>query len=186
MEIDWSQFESLLFDIASLDISDFAVAHPGEVFYGFAFDCNSEYGNVLLCLNTESDLQRQAGSYKTDNPDLYANETIDDIRSELRWNMGDWKYQNFNSKSFDAAWSSLESSVLDICMDEEEDEETFMTPTQERFMNSVCRVLLRLERTHVIDSLSRTDDFKAYAADHDEDESDSWNRIAEIRAKSGV
>ena len=79
---------------------------------------------MLLCLNTEADLQRQAESYKTDNPDLYANETIDDIRSELRWNMGDWKYQNFNSKSFDAAWSSLESSVLDICMDEEEDEET--------------------------------------------------------------
>jgi hypothetical protein len=184
MDIDWSHFESLLFDLTSRDVRDFAAAHLNETFYGFAFDCNSEYGNVLLCLNTEADLQRQAESYKTENPDLYADETIDDIRAGLRWNMGDWKYQDFNSKDFDKAWTSLESRVIDLCMDEEEDEETFMTPTQMQFMRSVCRVLVRLEHAHAFDCLSRTDDFKAYAADHDEGGSESWDRIAENRSAS--
>ena len=146
------------------------------------FDCNSVYGQILLCLNTEDDLQRQTESYKKGSLDLYADESADDIRTRLQWNAGDWKYQDFNSPNFDKTWTPFQSAVSDICDDEEKDEETFLTPTRDRFMKSVCRVLVHLENQGAFKCLDRARDFKTFVADHDEPELESWNRLAEVRA----
>lgn len=181
MAIDWDAFEVQLLDSTVREIAAFAAANASATFYGFMFDCNSDYGQVLLCLNTDASLQKQAESYKTKHAGLYANETVDDIKQSLRWNAGDWEYQGFSSGSFEDDLSDFESAVSDATMDEEEDEETFMTPTQDRFMRSVCRVLIQLERINAFNCLARTADFQAFVADHDETDDDSWTRLRMAR-----
>ncbi len=178
VDVDWNQFETLLVELTTRDVAAFSATHSNETFYGFMFDCNSDYGRVLLCLNTEADLQANAEASKERSADAL----LDELPASLRWNAGDWKYQGFNSPDFDTAWEPLETIVSDICMDEEEDEETFLTPTQDRFMKSVCRVLVRLETAGAFDCLRQTENFKAYVADHDELESESWDRLASVRA----
>ena len=107
--------------------------------------------------------------------------TPEDEEEGLRWSLGDWKYQDFNSRDFSSGWRSFERAVLDVCMDEEEDEETFLTPTQDRFMRTVCRVLVRLQSERTFDVLNRTSDFTTYVADHDESDEDSWARLEMVR-----
>ena len=102
----------------------------------------------------------------------------------MRWSLGDWKYQGIKSGRFDAGWNAHEQAVTDACMDEDEDEETFMTPTQQRFMKAACRVLIRLEEAQVFESLNRTADFMTYVADHDEADNDSWERLSAVRRES--
>ncbi len=202
MKIDWPTLEDRLFDLAAKDIARFAAAHGNETFYGFALGCNSEYGNVLLCLNTPDFLQECATEYAAHPPNQEAFDDIcrsieetlgkkifsedppttpEDEEEELRWSLGDWKHQGFNSKGFESGWRSFERAVLDACTDEEEDEETFLTPTQDRFMRAACRVLVRLESEGVFDVLNRTSDFRTYVADHDESDEDSWGRLEMVR-----
>ncbi|MBT4867623.1 MAG: DUF4303 domain-containing protein [Planctomycetaceae bacterium] len=184
MDIDWNQFETLLAELTTREVEAFAASHATEPFYGFMFDCNSDYGQILLCLNTEAELQADAESAKEGNPDFDAEETLEGWCNSRRWNAGDWKYQGFNSTEFDDAWEPFETVVSDMCMDEEEDEDTFMTPTQDKFMKSVCRVLIRLDNTGIFDRLSKTVDFKTFVADHDELDSESWERLASVRTES--
>ena len=201
MNIDWPALEACLFRLSAREIRRFAAAHAAETFYGFMFDCNSEYGQVLLCLNTPESLRDSAVQYAT-NPPLQ--EAFDAIRRDIeekigkkifdkrtpksaeenekehRWSPGDWKYQGFNSEDFDRGWDSFESAVLEQCEEEEQDEETFMRPTQVRFMEAACRILLRLERENVFGVLNRTPDFSTLARDHDEDEADARARFEEV------
>ena len=199
MGIDWEQLEEKLYELTRSDIGYFSTAWPDDRVYGFAFDCNSEYGQVLLCANTKEDLQAHAEKYakgKTPNaeafrkiseslglePQLPSNDVEAEIES-LLWSLGDWKYQGFQSQAFTDGWSPLESAVLTWCLesDEEEDPETFMTHTQVEFMRRVCHVMVRLEQDEAFDILNRTDDFKTWVTDHDEPEESAWDRLNEIR-----
>jgi hypothetical protein len=202
MDIDWQALERLLVELSKADIQRFAAEHRDETFYGFAFDCESEYGQVLLCLNTPDDLHRVAVQYsKGDTPGKAAwaeihrklseklgrppeeepRKTPEEEAVSLRWSLGDWKYQGLNTVDFEKGWESFEEAVSEACSDEEQDEETFMTPTQDSFMRAACRAVIRLEMTGAFDALIRTADFKTYVADHDEWEKDSWSRLEAVR-----
>lgn len=199
MTIDWELLEQTLYDFTKTDIELFSKTFPRERLYGFAFDCNSEYGQVLLCANTEEDLRKQAEKYaKGDSPNAEAFRKIsekfglepsqpsDDVDAEideLRWALGDWKYQGFESAAFQDGWSPHASAVLNWCLDhdEESDPETFMTPTQAEFMCRACRVMVRLEQDKAFNALNRTEDFKTWVADHDEPDEISWDRLNEVR-----
>jgi hypothetical protein len=202
MNIDWSELEDRLFDLAADDIKRFAARHPNEKYYGFALDCNSAYGNVLLCLNTPKFLwaavsdshlpseikdgytKAKCSIEKVLGFKVYEDDsdtTPEEREKELRRSLGDWKYQGFNSDTFDSGWRSFERAVHESCVDEQEDEETFMTPSQERFMRMACRVLVRLESAGVLNTLNRTDDFKTFVADHDESDEKSWRRLDMVR-----
>ncbi|MEC5126637.1 hypothetical protein VSU19_07750 [Verrucomicrobiales bacterium BCK34] len=50
--VDWQNVEDVLFRLTVNDISKFAEEHPEVEFYGFAFDCNADYGQAMPCLNT--------------------------------------------------------------------------------------------------------------------------------------
>lgn len=208
MKIDWNELEDCLFNITVEQIKRFTSTHQDETFYGFALDCNSEYGNVLLCLNTPESLRQRSIEYADnstqpswcdkfdrDFEEILREKIIDEPEKttpeeeakKLRWSLGDWKYQGFSwdSEDFESGWDSFEQAVLDQCTEEqendEEDEETFMTPVQEKFMLSMCRVLIRLEGCKVFNTLKLTDDFKVYVADHDEWEKESWSRLESVQ-----
>jgi hypothetical protein len=196
MNIDWRTLEDHLFSLAMADIRRFADAHRDEQFYGFAFDCNSDYGQILLCLNTQESLRETALQYATNPPNKEVwdrinkalgfpsdeqRETPAEYEQELCWSLGDWKYQGFNTKAFDSGWASFGTDVLNACMDEEEDKETFLKPTQDRFLRAVCRVLLRLEIEGGFQRLNRTDDFGTFVTDHDEPDEVAWHRLETVR-----
>jgi len=108
---------------------------------------------------------------------------LEQEEQELRWSLGDWKYQGFNSKKVNAGWKSCERAVLEACMDEKEDEDTLMTPTQDRFMRAACSVMIQLESSGAFDAFKQTAEFKTYVADHDETEDESWERFAQCRSE---
>jgi Domain of unknown function (DUF4303) len=190
--INWDSLERTLFRLTKMNLREFAKNHAGETFYGFAFDCNSEYGEVGLCANTNRLLNVQRAA-PDPNAEFWA--SLDKKlglggssaagRRKSRWELGDWHYQGFNSKAFERGWRQFQTAVIKRCMVEEEDEETFMTPTQSRFMEAACRVLIRLERDGSFDVLKRTANFATLAMDHDESESDARARLRRIRRTAG-
>jgi hypothetical protein len=192
-KIAWDSLEQTLLRLTKADLRQFAKTHRREVFYGFAFDCNSEYGEVGLCANTNELLKAQR---EAPDPNAAVWAAIDKKLGlgggspakparMSRWALGDWNYQGFNSKEFDRSWRRFDSIVIKRCMDEKEDERTFMTPTQTRFMEAVCRVLVRLERDGAFDVLQRTANFSTLAMDHDEPESTARARLRRIRLREG-
>lgn len=205
MSIDWDELEDRLYELSVAEIKRFAARHRKEKFYGFAFVCNSAYGTVALYLNTPEFLRTAAnGSHLS--PEIregYEKFTRDieealgfnvcrnerdvapeDREKEIRWEPGDWKYDEFNSDTFDLGWSPFARAVHEYCLEEEEDKGTFMTPTQDRFMRSACRVLIRLESTGVFEALNRTSDFGTFVTDHDESDEKSWRRLNSVRKET--
>lgn len=58
--IDWEALEAEMFRLARQDIALFAERFPDETYYGFWLDCNADYGEVLLCLNSVEALEHSA------------------------------------------------------------------------------------------------------------------------------
>lgn len=58
--IDWNALEQEMLRLAKHDLTLFAKSHGDETYYGFHLDCNAEYGEVLLCLNSVEALEHSA------------------------------------------------------------------------------------------------------------------------------
>lgn len=193
VQVDWTALESALFDLAMADIAAFADKHANEMFYGFAFDCNADYGQAMLCLNTPEFHQAaiagthiapeiQAGYIKMrEDLGLPTADTLATERAkQLKWRLGDWKYQDFSSAAFNAAWKPFEDQLCDAAFQNDDG----ARETHRRFLMSVCRVAIRLEKLDAFTRLKRTDDFCTYVADHDETEEDSWERLNAVRTEA--
>jgi hypothetical protein len=61
-----------------------------------------------------------------------------------------------------------------------------MSPTQKWFMESMCRVAIRLENSGAFDSLSRAPNFKIFVTDHDEADEVAWARLEAVRRRLNV
>lgn len=188
-KIGWESLERTLMRLTTADLRQFAKKHPQETFYGFAFDCNSEYGELGLCANTNELLKAQRAA---PDPNAAFWASLDKKlglgggspsakQRKSRWDLGDWDYQGFNTTAFDRAWRRFQSTITQRCEGEEQDKRSFMTPTQARFMEAVCRVLVRLERGGAFDVLQRTRNFSTLAMDHEESESIARGRLQRVR-----
>lgn len=174
----WEALADYLFSITKKEIVRFAEEHSDEQFYGFFFDCNSAYGEIFLCLNTEQDHAVQLEKYVVKWPDQYADPNST-ARTELRWNPGDWLYQGFESDAFDKAWASKESEVVDLFASSEDDEAWH--EVAELFMAMVGSVAIRLEDQGAFEPLGRASDFQVMWADHDELWEESLLRMSDVR-----
>ena len=54
---NWAEYEAILYQVLHEAISRVSDKYPNIQFYGLCIDCNAEYGQVLLHLNTESDIK---------------------------------------------------------------------------------------------------------------------------------
>jgi hypothetical protein len=174
MVFDWPQLERKLFDLASTDVHNFGGKHSSESFYGFAFDCNAESGDVFLCFNSVTDLRERAEEYHLRHPE----KTVAYFEEELRWRLGDWKYHEFNSEGFYVTWTPLRLSVWNICMNSD-------TATSEQaasqFMVSATSVLARMEVMGIFDSINRTPDFKTIAINLHDSLEHGWQKFEKVR-----
>ena len=188
MSIDWQQLEDRLVELAGEEIRQFARSHPDEPFYGFALDCGSTGGEISLAAGTESTLQSMVETLKTDRPCMYAEMPDDDIEQELRWELENWEYDGFQSDAFDQGMEPFAEAVSATVESEEQaglqNEETYLTPTQELFLDAACRAVVRLESTGALDVLNKTDGFRVVVFDYDEPEDLLEARLARARAAS--
>jgi hypothetical protein len=152
-----------------------------QEFYGFAFDCNADYAQVYVCANTRAALRSQATDYKNRRPDLYGHLTIQDLEDKLRWALGDWEFQAFNSEAFSQAWEPIKEFLVDAILLDENDQRAEVFRTS--FMETACRCMIRVESEGTLDALPKTEDFKTFVADHDESDEDSWGRYEAVRSR---
>ncbi|MCL4203330.1 MAG: DUF4303 domain-containing protein [Pirellulaceae bacterium] len=176
--IVWDAVEETLVELASRYISLFAETNRDRSFYGFAFDCNADYGEVFICANSPQGLRDRAIECKGEWPDLYGSQTLDEIANDLRWSLGDWEFNAFTTESFSDSWQPV-ANVLSKAIDWRADGAS--ERHREAFLNCICRAMLRLEANGALDALSQTNDFKTFVSDHDESADDSWSRYDAIR-----
>jgi hypothetical protein len=172
--MEWPKIERRLLRASKEALQSFASEYSHVSFYGFIFDCNADYGEVLLCLNSEQDLAERAKH-------SYPNYSQEEIERSLRWNAGDWAYHGFNvearfARKWEKQWAATQERIQSAYFEDEDDE------VSELFLQSVCRVLIAMERSGAFNCVSRTPGFKALVRDHDEALDDAWERLDQIRA----
>lgn len=181
--LDWQSTLATLFSLVHGDVEHFAANHREERFYGLFLDCNSYYGDVFVNLNTPDLLRKQAQTYKHDlqsiagpaaTPDLYAHKSIGEIEEELRWSPGDWGYLQINRwDQWRERWEPVREAIELV----RDDDDLF----DAKFMEMICRLLIRIEQSGVLNLLTRTTDFTIMCADHDELLDHSQERLSRIR-----
>lgn len=138
----------------------FLAEHPSETFYAFTYDCNTEYGQVSLCLNSEEFFQEGLSRSRAEFPEYYSSE--EDIR-EYRYNTGNWQYQCFDTFTF------IEEDEIDHIhgqIDGGNIDEWFALIGEFRTM---CRETVReFAGNDVFAQIPKTAGFLAYAVDHEE------------------
>ena len=196
MKLSWPKTEAALFRLVVAEIEKLAKTYKGEPFYGFAFDCNSDYAEVLSSLNTESGLKESAAqAADPDDPQKKVWADIDKklgletkretrppayFEKERRWSIGDWKFMCFQSDAFEDAWAPYKD-VIEEAQFDSDDDETDPEEIKKKFMEMACRVMVKLEKTKALDGLPRTSNFGTWVSDHDELDSESIARLAAIR-----
>jgi len=184
---DLAQIEEVAFDLSVESIREFAAQHADERFYAFGLDINAEYGDLLLCLNTDEDFRETAKRYIAE-----WNYSEADL-AQLRRNFGDWKYQGFNLKQslWKDRWKpfkdAFENYIWARIRDEEDDDLASARHRQfvESTMVCFCRVLVRIEHSGVLRDLARDADFFTHVQDHDESDDDANERLATVRRQLG-
>lgn len=173
------QYEDLIVDITLKSIHDFLIDTPDKRFYVFGFDCNAEYGQIQLAMNTIEAFNESSIKYiKEWN---YSQEDLTDLKA----NSGDWKYQGFNHKY--TYWQA--------CLEFEEkiDKFIFSHSTSsseaeklvEKLMDMFTRALLRVEKSEVFKKIPKEKDFYIQIIDHDENPEDGVKRLERVRTEMG-
>ncbi len=152
---DWAEYEELLYKGLEEAVSRLAKKYREIEFYGLCIDCNAEYGDVLLHLNTEENIIKNNKTSK--------------------WDVGDWGYFDVideleeNDNFFSNLWEDKKTYCIDKMFPvEEEDEFDEGENPIEDFMIMISKVANRLKSSAAISSLKKTNDFRIVAADHDE------------------
>jgi hypothetical protein len=185
--IDWIAIESRLVPLAEQHLQSFADKHPSESFYGLGFDCHSEEGQVLLCLNTR--VAQLAGARKAlqQHPDFNQGKTEREVATSIEWGFGDWKYQGINvrSKSWSKGWRNVEADIATaVGMLAINRKFKAMQELRESFMEMTSRALLRIECSDAISALRRDTDFRTLCTDHDEGPSEGFSRMQRIAGRN--
>lgn len=158
---NWAEYEAILYPVLHEAIIRVSKKYPNIQFYGMCIDCNAEYGQVLLHLNTESD--------------------IIENKKEEYWDVGDWEYfdlmdelQN-NDNFFNKAWKRYEDYIVENMFQDDEE-----NPIED-FMVMISKVANKLQNSEAIKTLNKTQNFRIVAADHDEDIEDGYERMEKLK-----
>lgn len=148
------------------DTEEFLSAHPELKFYSVGLDCNSEYGTMLLCFNTQEEFDKTLFKYQNgDFADSY--QTAEEIL-DLKFNTGDWEYQDvasyqvFSSDELMAMFGDDIDSLIECMMD---------------FNYKVLRAFVATEGFKII---PKTSDFQPICLDHEDDVLEALERTKEV------
>lgn len=159
-----------LLDFTIAGVDKFLQEHPDMDFYAFAYDCNVEYAEVNLCFNTEDDFAKTLSGYqKGKYADCY--QTKEEIE-ELKYNTGDWDYQ-----CFDTIYLFSNEEIDDILSEIPEGDDVQLNKFFDEILELISEALVDFTKSEVYNNIPKTNDFIAYAIDHDEDYFDAKERM---------
>ena len=145
----------------SADMEIFLNEHPQMEFYALAFDCNTEYAEFLVCMNTEDDFRQTLRDYQEDDK-RYCTDTAS-IR-DLRYNPGDWEHTDISEIelfSEDELAAQYQDDIERQCAE----------------LLQLCdEILAAFRETDVFKRIPKTADFISFCIDHDEDPADALAR----------
>ena len=149
-----------LLEFTQQALTEFLLAHPQETFSAFGYDCNVEYGEVVLCLNTQQGLVQALAHYQKHYPEY------PELQTNLPYSFGDWLYQGFAVTTLVA---EAELNTISAHLD-------FNNPTEyEKWeatlaqLMQVCRAALHdLQTTEVYLNMPKEPDFITLCLDHNE------------------
>jgi len=174
MKVDWEAAENELFAAIKNCVIDFAKEHPDEQFYGFFLDCNARHFEVLGHLNTESKLQERATAFREAWQDEHPDWKINDFIEHLRWEAGDWGYFEIFNAEFDGGLTDALQEIAESGKPEK---------YRDQFLESCCKVVLRLDREDAFAGLKKTPNFRVLCVDHDEKVQEGDARLEKTRAR---
>jgi hypothetical protein len=143
-----------MFVTAKNAIEAFAKDHTQEIYYAFSIDSS------LLCLNSLEKLKYYQEKY----PEHYSTpENIED----LKYNTGDWEYQGFfdlNDGFNEALYSEHYNIPFENTgLSKKELDDLFNKSLYHKAMSALLK---KIQDSKVLDSLNKTDDFKAFLSEH--------------------
>ena len=180
-QLDIGRIKKELLSFAKNSVIEFLKEHSDLVFYAFAFDCNSEYAEVNLCLNTQDSFEESLYSHQTGKYGKYY-QTEEEIY-KLKYNTGDWEFQCFETTG---VLSSDEMIEIPVTLDDGSEISLYELPeglTTEALMNLFCEVLMDFTVTDEFKSIPKTDGFKILCVDHDESLEESEARLNRVRSE---
>lgn len=168
-KIDEIKIELLKF--TTVEVEKFLRQNPGKVFYGFAFDCNTEYAEVNLSFNTEEDFETTLQEYQQEDPNDFQDE--EDIL-QLKYNPGDWTFLCIAT-----TYVFTESELDEKYNDGEHAWEKFLKDLMDVFTST----LIEFSKTKSFEKIPKTKDFKFFCIDHDENFEDAEKRLQDMIKK---
>ena len=145
----------------SADMEIFLNEHPQMEFYALAFDCNTEYAEFLVCMNTEDDFRQTLRDYQEDDK-RYCTDAAS-IKN-LRYNPGDWEHTDISEIelfSEDELAAQYQDDIERQCAE----------------LLQLCdEILAAFRETDVFKRIPKTADFISFCIDHDEDPADALAR----------
>lgn len=149
-------------------VDQFLREHPGEIFSGFAFDCNIFEGVELnLCFTTQQHLTDILHYYQTGEYSNYYQSEVGIL--DLKYNTGDWMYQCFSTMY------CIEDHTYSYFRDDESGKHNY-------WMTLLSNVMVDFLATPEFKAINKTDDFKVLVYDHDEEPEISEKRLMGISA----
>lgn len=147
------------------DTKDFLEENPDLTFYSVGLDCNSEYGTVMLCFNTDEDFQKSLAHYaQGEYADMY--ETPEDIL-DLRFNTGDWEYQDV------ASYQVFSEQELSQMFEDDLDSQI------ECMMDFNYQALKAFTQSPSYQLIPKSKDFQPICIDHEDDVLEALERSKE-------
>ncbi|PZF90325.1 hypothetical protein C1903_03880 [Listeria ivanovii] len=157
-------------------VEKFLQENPTLTFYALAFDCNAEYAEINLCLNTEEAFSERLAACQSGRfAEQY--QTAERIY-DLKYNTGDWEYQ-----SFDTFYVFTDEELTMVFNDlypngVEDDYQAWIKFTKE-LLGEFTKSLLTFSKTETFKKIPKTTDFEFFCIDHDEELETAKSRMAQ-------
>ena len=164
------EIKKQIIDFTVQGVKRFLKENPNLEFYAFAFDCNAEYAEVNLCLNTELDFQETLKYYQTGESSKYYKSEQDIIG--LKFNTGDWKYQ-----CFDTLYVFTDKELTEISKELPDDEYKSWNIFIRNLLELFTESLFEFTKTETYKKIPKSKDFIAFCIDHDEDFEQAMERL---------
>lgn len=161
-------------------VENFLQENPTLTYYAFAFDCNAEYAEINLCLNTEEAFAETVAYYQ--NGKYRERYQTEEMLQEVKYNTGDWKYKCFDTY-YVFSEDELKTIFKEIYPNEVDDDYLAWKLFVNELLNSFTYSIIKFSETETFKKINKTADFKFYCIDHEEEIADSIKRTELFQEK---
>jgi hypothetical protein len=145
---DFDNFRSYLYDASKAGFLAIQGAHTNEHFYSFALVTSGDMAYVYPTASTEEGLTQAAQKYIDKGRKSDKGKTLEQMRDELRWSLGD-SYLNMEDNTYFEAVNALVANISDIIDEFPEDSWDEFDTFVAQFMGVCTDVLKRLDSENV-------------------------------------